>query len=222
MKNTTTKTENLLQLRKCAYIFDDFHGFKYGTRETIAQQTATENALKEYYESEEKRAEWIPYEIETVKSWNGEQITRLYITINGTRHGLNALQVQRVKGEAETTEAGQAINNRAEISLKAFPEEIPETGARLFCRESLLYNGLKSLEVENFTSADDIGFIRVNFNGRNVRVIVTKSCEFYNADGIQHTKTTKAEIIARLNAKSAKAKKAIGATLDKISETAKA
>lgn len=221
-KQMNTQGKNILQLRKCAYIFDNVGNFLYGTRQQIQEQRETLAEVKKYYDDEKKRAQWIPYTIKNEHTPNGEAFPVISIIINGKPHTLNALQIAKIKGEAEFNSIAATINSRAEININDFPKDEPGTNARNFCHSSLLFKDFASLEVENFTGADDLGFIRIHFKNRYTCFIVDDNGEFFTAYGVNHNKTTAPAILKQLNATSTKIKTLLTLILNYISAKAKA
>lgn len=147
-----------LTLRKCAYIFDASNStYFYGTREQYAIKAATNKALKEYYESETKRAEKIPYTLST----HGSPV----ITIAGHPHTLNALQIAAIDGDPENV-----INHRRTITAEEVAKTAPNF--RESCGCTLYHNKLKSFWVDFYTGADDLGYIRFHFKGWHEQIII--------------------------------------------------
>lgn len=179
-----------LSLRKCAYIFDNsYSNFFYGTKAQHAARMATQKAIKEYYESPEKRAEKIEYTTDE----NGNYI----ITVNGQRHRLNALQIAAVHDEPESV-----INHRRNIDPDEIAKETPHF--HRFCTNDLYSNKYRTLQFEFFTGADALGYIRVHFNGWHEQFIIDdRTGEIYTSgENGQHKPTTAEYIRERLHIKS--------------------
>lgn len=176
--------KNTLTLRKCAYIFDSsYSNYFYGTKAQHAAKIATEKAMKEYYDSEEKRAEKIAYTLDS----NNNPI----ITVNGTDHRLNALQIASIDGEPENV-----INHRRHITAEKVVEVAPHF--HQWTSSSLYSNKYKSLEFEFFTGVDDLGYIRVHFKGYHEQFIIDdRNGEIYTSGEHGQHKPTTAETIRK-------------------------
>lgn len=189
MENTYTLT-----LRKCAYIFDSTYGtYFYGTKEQHAKRTATQKALKEYYDNPQKRLANIPYTIDTA----GNPV----IIINDEQHRLNALQIAHINGNPESI-----INHRRQITAESVAGK-----TALFHQwtsNSLYSNKFRTLKFGFFTGSDDLGYIRVNFKGHSERFIIDgRTGElFTSGEHGQHQPTTAEHIRKRLEIQSEKAK----------------
>ena len=204
MKNNT---QLKIKLRKCAYIFNDTYS-TYTTTRDRDRKAAIQKTLKEFYDNADKRAEWLDAEEKTITTYNGQEIKRIYATINGQEIPLNALEI------AETNRADDIHNHRRRKTLcgldaKKFDLHAYADNTRAYSRK------FKTIEIEEFTGADTLGYFRLHFRGAYVCFIIDdRSGDIFNAHGIEHTKTTRAAILERLDAKSKEARAEINAILD--------
>lgn len=197
---------NTLKLRKCAYIFDQsYNNYFCGTREQHAEKIRTQNAIKEYYNSEEKRAEEIPYTLDS----QGNPV----IIVNDKPHRLNALQIASINGDPENV-----INHRRHINVDEIKENTPHF--HIFCSRDLYSNKFKSLHFEFFTGDDELGYIRVNFKGCAMRFIIDDRTGelFTSGEYEQHKPTTAKYICKMLDITSEAAKKEFYEVMDIISK----
>jgi hypothetical protein len=178
-----------IKLRKCAYIFDNSATtFKLG-RQQAEQDHKKQTILKEYYDSAEKRSEWIPATKKTIKFYNGETAEQTQIVLNNITFNLNALQI------AETNNAGEIYNHKKVIDLKGFTSP----HFRGTCAHRVYSNKYKTLEVETFTSAEDLGYIRIHFKGNCIIFVIDTKNNLYTAEGIEHRPTTRAQLSKALD-----------------------
>lgn len=199
---------NTLLLNKCAYIFDDTHSnYIYGTREQREKRIAIHKELKKYYDNEEKRNTPVEYTTEIINGWNGEQIERFYIIINGEKHGLNAAQINHVFDKPE-----HIINNRRNRDFSNFES----TKFHSFNWNSYIWsNKFSSMNFEYFMNADSLNYYRANFKGNSYTFIIDdRNGDLYAADGIQYKKITRKDIVNGLNIGSNSALKEFNLVLD--------
>lgn len=193
-----------IKLTKCAYIFDNSATtYKYN-REQAEQDHKKQNILKEFYNSEEKRAEWIPATKKTIQLYGGEEVQQIQINLNGLQFNLNALQI------AETSEREEIYNNKKVINFDGFKS----LNFHEFIKNHLYSNNFTSLYFENFTSRDNLGYIRAYFKRNCCKFIVDNNNNLYTAEGIEHKPTTRAEIMERLELTSQKAKMEFAEVMD--------
>ena len=193
-----------IKLAKCAYIFDNSAtNFKF-SKEQAEQDHKKQKILKEFYNSEEKRAEWIPATKKIIKLYNGEEAQQIQINLNGLQFNLNALQI------AETSERIQIYNNKKTINFKNFNS----LNFHELIKNHLYSKNFKTLYFENFTNKNDLGYIRAYFKNNCYKFIIDNKNNLYTAEGIEHKPTTRAEIMHRLELTSEKAKKEFCEVLD--------
>ena len=193
-----------IKLKKCAYIFDNSATtYKY-SRTQAEQDHKKQTILKEFYNSAEKRNEWIPATKKTIKFYNGETAEQTQIVLNNITFNLNALQI------AETNNAGEIYNHKKVIDLKGF--ESPHF--RRTCGHRAYSNKYKTLEVETFTSPEDLGYIRIHFKKNYSCFIIDTVNNLYTAEGIEHRPTTRAQIAKDLNITSSGAFKDFSEVMD--------
>ena len=197
-----------IKLRKCAYIFDNSaNNFKWSKQQAETDHKK-QNILKEFYNSEEKRSEWIPATKKTIKFYNGETVEQIQINLNGQEFFLNALQI------AETTEPKEIYNNKKIIDFNFFHS----VNFKSFSNSNtFLYSkAFKSLYFENFTGADDLGYIRTHFKRNLIKFVIDNKSNLYTAEGIEHKPTTRAHILECLEITSAEALREFGEVMDFI------
>ena len=196
-----------IKLRKCVYIFDDTYS-TYTTTRDRERKNNIQKILKAFSDNADKRAEWLDAEEKTITTYDGQEIKRIYITINGQEIPLNALEI------AETNRANDIYNHRRHKTLcgldaKKFNLYAYADNTRAYSRK------FKTLEIEEFTGADTLGYFRLHFRGDYICFVIDdRDGDIFNAYGIEHTKTTRAEILKRLDIKSKEARAEINAIFD--------
>ena len=193
-----------IKLSKCAYIFDNSATTYKHSREQAEQDHKKQTILKEYYNSAEKRSEWIPATKKRIKFCNGKEAQQIQIFLNGLQFNLNALQI------AETRECAEIYNNKKTINFENFNS----LNFNKFIKNHIYSNNFKTLYFENFTNKNDLGYIRAYFKNNCYKFIIDNKNNLYTAEGIEHKPTTRAEIMHRLELTSGKAKKEFCEVLD--------
>ena len=197
-----------IKLAKCAYIFDNSATRYKFSKEQAEQDNKKQKILKEFYDSEEKRAEWIPATKKTIKFYNGEEAQQIQINLNGLQFNLNALQIE------ETSERAEIYNNKKTINFDGFNS----LNFHEFIKNHLYSNNFNTLYFENFTNKNDLGYIRVYFKKNCYKFIIDNKNNLYTAEGIEHKPTTRAEIMHRLELTGKKSKKEFCEVLDFLQE----
>lgn len=189
---------NLLKLRKCAYLFDNSKKQFYWNKAIYEEDQARQKILSEFYESESKRGELIPFTVV-----NGE----IFADIGGKSFQLNDLEIKEIVQASEDLEAFRIINERKKIDVSAILEKTPSF--KEFCGNSLNSKKLKSLVFEFYTGDDDLGYIRVNFKNNCVRFVISgKNSDLYTSgEHGRHEPTSEEELLRQLDIKSGEALK---------------
>lgn len=195
-----------IKLRKCAYIFDNSaNNFKWN-RKQAEEDHKKQEILKEFYNSEEKRSQWIPATKKVINFGNGERVEQIQININGLEFALNALQI------AETSEAKEIYNNKKIIDFSLFNS----VNFKSFSNsKTFLYSKkFKSLYFENFSGVEDLGYIRTHFKRNLIKFVIDNKGNLYTAEGIEHRPTTRGHLLQRLEITSAEALREFAEVMD--------
>lgn len=193
-----------IKLRKCAYIFDNSANNYKWSRKQAEEDHKKQSILQEFYNSEEKRSQWLPATKKVINFGNGETVEQIQININGLEFALNALQI------AETSEAKEIYNNRKVINFEGLT-----TNKFNKTFYSCLYSKkFKSFYFENFSGLDDLGYIRVHFKTHITKFIIDKKGNLYTAEGIEHRPTTRGHLLERLEITSAEALREFAEVMD--------
>lgn len=189
---------NLLKLRKCAYLFDNSKKQFYWNKAIYEEDKARQKILSEFYESESKRDELIPFTVV-----NGE----IFADIGGKSFQLNDLEIREIVQANEDLEAFRIINERKKIDVSDILEKTPSFGE--FCGNSLISKKLKSLMFEFFTGDDDLGYIRVHFKHNCVRFVISgkNSALYTSGEHGRHEPTSEKELMEQLEIKGGEALK---------------
>lgn len=185
-----------IKLSKCAYIFDNSSTTYKLTRQQAEEDGKKQKILKAFYDNEERRAEWIPATKKTITLYDGTQFDRIQIELDGVAFNLNALQIK------ETSEPQEIYNNKKIVDLSNFNSSkfTEPKHQRVYSKK------YKSLEFENFTQINNLGYFRVNFNNISYSFIIDNKNNYYTAHGVIYAPITKNNIVDRLGIKSKAAK----------------
>ena len=198
--NANETRANVLTLSKCAYIFHWSNStFTYGNSEYRARKGAINNALKTIYDNPEKGAN-LPYTIES---------GRAFVEIDGLKIDICDTMLQSISGEYPRAEI---VNGRTFKPLRPFYDSFkPGTFGTYHDSETdpdFWGAKLKSLHIESFPGADSLRYYRLHFRGNQLDLIASNG-KTYNAGGDNYTEITTTEILNRLDAGSAAARKII-------------
>lgn len=189
---------NLLKLRKCAYLFDNSKKQFYWNKAIYEEDKARQKILSEFYESESKRGELIPFTVV-----NGE----IFADIGGKSFQLNDLEIKEIAQAGENLEMFKIINERKKIDIGAILEKTPSF--KEFCGNSLNSKKLKSLVFEFYTGDDDLGYIRAHFKNNCVRFVISgeNSALYTSGEHGRHEPTSEKELMEQLEIKGGEALK---------------
>lgn len=199
MKANETRT-NVLTLSKCAYIFHWSNSiFTYGNSEYRARKGAINKALKAIYNNPEKGVN-LPYTMD-----NG----RAFIEIDGLKIDICDTMLQSIFGEYPRAEI---VNGRTFKPIRPFYDLFKPGTFSTYCGSEAAPDfwgaKLKSLHIESFPGADSLRYYRIHFKGNRLDLIASNG-KTYNAGGDNYSEITTAEILNRLDAGSAAARKII-------------
>lgn len=197
-----------IKLSKCAYIFDNSSGTYKTSRRQAEEDGKKQKILKAFYDNKEKREEWIPATKKTIKFWTGEEVEQIVAIIDGIQFNLNALQINK------TSEPQEIYNNKKIVDLSHFssPKFTTPRYQRIYSKK------YKTLEIENFTGPDDLGYMRVHFKGRYYVFIVDNKNNLYTAEGIAHRQIQRADIFKAIEITHSPAARELVEVLDFIQE----
>lgn len=203
----TNNKQIKIKLKKCAYIFDDTHT-NHTTAKDKARKDNIQRILKEFYNDANKRGQWLEAEERTLATFDGQEIKRIYTTIDGQEIPLNAQEIDK------TNRADDIHNHRKRKRLGGLDKA--KFKLYEYADNSHAYsNNFNSLSLEEFANADGLDFYRLHFRGASISFIIDdRTGDIYNAYGIEHKKTTRAAILERLDAKSKAAKNEINLIFD--------
>lgn len=197
---------NNLKLRKCAYIFDWSNATYFcGNKERLERKHKVNKWLKEFYENESRRNEFIEY--------GKNENDNIYIVIDNEKHFLNDLQIAEIPGDSKNI-----VNHRRNILIDDIIENLPHF--HKFTHDSIYSNKLRSLHFEFFTGSDDLGYIRVHFKNNCVRFIIDdRTGDIYTSgENGRHELTSVKELLDSLDISSEKAKNEFMEVINEITK----
>jgi hypothetical protein len=177
-------------------LFDNSKKQFYWNKAIYEEDKARQKILFEFYESESKRGELIPFTVV-----NGE----IFADIGGKSFQLNDLEIGEIVQANEDIEAFRIINERKKIDVSAILEKAPSFVE--FCGNSLNSKKLKSLVFEFYTGDDDLGYIRAHFKNNCVRFVISgkNSTLYTSGEHGRHEPTSEKELLEQLEIKGGEA-----------------